>query len=119
MRGFLAFLDFLGAVVMLSCMNVVTSEATKSAAAASDRVWAWTRRSVYGLVSIALFAKGLYRLERSPDPDLIDAAAQIVIVSGLIVFPLLRASGLLSQDRLCPDVVDKLLGHLGREERRE
>ncbi len=97
MNMILAVLDIIGAVMMVSLMKEITADFGLRTRA--ER-WAFFRRIFYAAVAIALFAKGVYRFEHLDRVvDMKDEGSQLVIVAYIIIFPLLRAVGCISQDR--------------------
>lgn len=93
----IALLDFVAAIAMLSLMKAITSD---WGIATPQQRWALFRRLFYAIVALALAAKGSYRLDHLDEVfDWRDEGAQIIILLYVLVFPALRASGLISQDK--------------------
>ncbi len=102
MVAILALLDIVAAVVMVSLMKEITADFGWGT---REERWALMRRIMYALVAIALFAKGAYRvkhLEEQLEP--LEFWSQIGLVGYIIMFPLLRAVGWISQDKLNGDL---------------
>ena len=59
--------------------------------------WALTRRFIYCCVAFAWFVLGTARVFEIEYPVL-EALAQVTLVVGFITFPLLRATGWITQD---------------------
>jgi hypothetical protein len=65
--------------------------------------WAFFRRVVYFLMAFALFGLGIGHLDGRYANTIQETLFQILLVMGIMVFPLLRAFGLISQDALLID----------------
>jgi hypothetical protein len=104
MNIFTVILDFTGAIVLLSMMKVITGNFGWHT---PEQRWATIRRIYYTVMSIALFAKGAHRLQNiDAEVDYLDIVPQIVIITGIMFFPALRALGYLTQDRLRGPLVE-------------
>jgi hypothetical protein len=93
-RQFVGGLDLLGAFVMLWANQKITTSAGLRSPQAR---WALTRRFIYCCVAAAWFILGTSRVFGIELP-LLEAAAQVALVVGFIAFPLLRATGWITQD---------------------
>jgi hypothetical protein len=92
----LAAFDFIGAFALLWANQRITFRAGLDS---DEARWALIRRFTYIIVTGALFMKGVYRLETIDVPiDWVDGLAQMPILIGLILFPMLRAFDVISQD---------------------
>jgi hypothetical protein len=92
----LALIDLVCSLVLVKLMTQITEDWNFSDAQGR---WSALRRFVYISVACALFAKGLYRLDEPERVSVLDLVTQIVILSGLMVFPIMRALGFISQDQ--------------------
>lgn len=91
----LAIVDILCAFVLMKLIIQITDNwGFKSPQAR----WAALRRFVYLAVSVALFSKGMLRIE-GEKANLVDGIDQVIVLVGLMLFPSLRAFGLISQDK--------------------
>lgn len=61
--------------------------------------WALFRRALYSITAVALFAMGIHRVQDA-GVDSAEVLYQSIIVGSIIVFPVLRAFRLISQDTL-------------------
>jgi hypothetical protein len=96
----LGFLDILGALVMVLSNQKITRRA---GIATRLQQWALVRRCIYLLTAMALFVLGIKRFELKDAFDPSELWAQVVILLYIIVFPLLRAFGWITQDMLIDD----------------
>lgn len=93
----LAILDVLGGLAMVELMKATTPNWTLKTVQGR---WSFLRRLVYGAVAVALFANGLIRLDNPPINESFGFdLTQLVILFAIILFPTLRAFGLVSQDK--------------------
>jgi hypothetical protein len=99
-REVLGILDIIGALIMLWSNQRITRAAGISNKLAQ---WALLRRLIYLLVSFGLFVLGVKRLDGIDLFDPFELIAQSVILIYVIVFPLLRAFGWITQDMLTDD----------------
>ena len=99
MREILAIMDVLGGFAMVALMQQITFGWGWRTV---DERWAMVRRIIYAAVAFALFEKGVYRIEHSDPIPIEDGGAQLVILIALILFPLLRALKVITQDHWSP-----------------
>jgi len=99
-RELLGILDVIGALVMLWSNQRITR-----AAGVSNRLaqWALLRRVLYLAATFALFVLGVKRLENLTSFDPSELIAQSILLIYIILFPLLRAFGWITQDMLTDD----------------
>jgi hypothetical protein len=91
----LGALDVTGGVAMVwSFIRITTGAGFRTVQAR----WALFRRGVYALTAIAFFGLGVGRFNNDYPVESGEAAFQIIILFGYIVFPVLRAFGWISQD---------------------
>lgn len=98
----LGALDILCAIAMLWSNQRITASAGFSNPQAR---WALYRRSVYILMTAALFILGVKRF-LDDDDDLLAALAQGGLLIGIMFFPVLRALGFITQDMLIDSIND-------------
>lgn len=92
----LGFVDTLAGIVMLwSALRITTAAGWRTTQAR----WALFRRIVYGSTSIALFGLGVGRIDGDYPASGLQATFQIMLLFGVIIFPLLRAFGWITQDQ--------------------
>jgi len=97
------------ATVVLGCVDVVAGlvmlwSMLRITSAASLRTiqgrWALGRRFVYGSTSIAIFGLGVGRLDGDhPVTSAGEMTFQLMLLFGVVIFPLLRAFNWISQDQ--------------------
>jgi hypothetical protein len=94
---FLGYFDCIMAFSLLLLMRPITEDA---AFTNHKTRWSFFRRAVYSLVSIALAARGFAHF-KFPDAWIgwDEALSQVVIIGGLLVFPLLAAIKVWSHDK--------------------
>lgn len=92
----LGWLDMCAAFVMLWANQRITAIAGFHSPQAR---WALCRRFVYLSMAMALFLLGCKRFFGT-NYDVIEACAQGVLLLGIMIFPLLRALGVITQDML-------------------
>ena len=68
-------------------------------------IWSWLRRLVYGVTSVALFGLGLKQF--GYHHPLLDCAFNIIVVANVLVFPMLRVFGWITQDELTEPRLDR------------
>ena len=92
----LGIFDIICAVVLLAAMAKIT---TKFGFQTLEARWALFRRLVYVVMIYALFRLGIMRLNNSYPAETIEECAwQGVLLFGIMIFPLMRALGFLTQD---------------------
>jgi hypothetical protein len=91
----LGLCDALAGIVMLWSALRITSAAGWRTVAAR---WALFRRFVYGGTSIAFFGLGVGRIDGDYPVSVPEATFHAMVLVGVIVFPLMRAFGWISQD---------------------
>ena len=94
-QQFLGGLDMLAAFVMLWANQCITAKAGFST---PQKRWALTRRIIYCSMATALFILGVERFTGTYESPVIESVAQIMLLAGIMLFPLLRALGLITQD---------------------
>jgi hypothetical protein len=87
--------DTICGIVMLAAMQKITSRA---GFLTSQTRWVLFRRAIYALMALALFALGIGRLNDDYSADWKECGWQLLLLFGIIVFPLLRALGYMTQD---------------------
>jgi hypothetical protein len=94
-------LDLVAAFAIICLMLETTRHASIHGFIRGDAqsVWALIRRVIYSFVAIALFAKSVFLAEGRIVMQPADVAIWMVIVFALIIFPALRAAGVVDQDR--------------------
>jgi hypothetical protein len=94
-------IDLVASFVILALMVETTPDASLPGILAGDpqSKWAMFRRSMYAAVAIALFAKGLLVLEGRGSMDFANAMIWFIVLGAFLVFPVMRAFGLINQDR--------------------
>ena len=91
----LGVVDLVAAVVMLwTLLRITTAFGLRTPTAR----WALFRRAVYCTLSIALFGLGWDRLSGDYPASWGEICWQGILVFGIMVFPLLRAMGFITQD---------------------
>ena len=92
----LGFIDVFVGIVMLWSALRITSAATLRT---MQGRWALFRRCVYSSTSIAIFGIGLGRLNGDhPVMNAEEMALQLMLLFGVVIFPLLRAFNWITQD---------------------
>jgi len=99
-REILGILDIIGAFVMLWANQRITICAGWHNKIAQ---WALLRRTAYLAVAFSLFALGIKRAGTFDYFDPMEIAAQVVLLVYVIIFPVLRAAGWITQDMLSSD----------------
>lgn len=95
--GTLGCIDVVAGLVMLWAALRITSRAGFRTAEAR---WALCRRFVYGATSIAIFGLGVGRLQGDhPVTSTGETLFQLILLFGVVVFPLLRAFNWITQDQ--------------------
>ena len=96
-RHALGLFDILGSGLLLWSMQRIT---TKAGFRDAVERWALLRRAVYCLMTVAMFGLGVERFldEDYRDPNIV-SLFQAMMIFGVLVFPVLRAFGLITQDR--------------------
>ena len=94
-RYVLGALDMIGAVLMVWAFQRITTIAGLKTTTAR---WALFRRMLYCSMAFALFGLGVERIFNDYRADLIECLFQGTLLVGIIIFPLLRAFGWISQD---------------------
>lgn len=103
--GFVGIVEVLAALLMLWSLLRITTPAGWHSTQAR---WALFRRFVYGMMTIALFGLGIGRLDGRYAVDSDEQLMfQMMLLFGIVVFPLLRAFGFISQDALLIDPLKK------------
>ena len=91
----LGVLDVVAAfVLMWACLRITSQFGFRSSFAR----WAMFRRLMYFMGMIALFTLGMGRLSGHFDATVYEAVSHIALLIIVIVFPVLRALGFISQD---------------------
>ena len=90
----LGMIDIAGAFVLLWCAQRITVHAGWRT---TVERWAMVRRITYFLSVFALFVLGINHLGVAIQTP-VQHAAQIIVVVSLILFPILRAAGIITQD---------------------
>lgn len=99
--GVVGCVEVLAALLMLWSLLRITTPAGWHSTQAR---WALFRRFVYSMMTIALFGLGVGRLDGRYVADSNEQLMfQMMLLFGVMVFPLLRAFGLISQDALLID----------------
>lgn len=94
----LGVLDIAAALVLLWAMQRITGHAGLNNQQAR---WALIRRVTYALVAIALFGLGVGRLSGTYVPSGVTwTVFQVILLIYIILFPMLRALDVVSQDSL-------------------
>jgi len=98
---FICVLDLIASFVIVCLMIETTKSATVTGLIHGDGQsrWGMFRRLIYVSVAIALFAKSVYIYEGRIQMQNTDAVIWLVVVFALVIFPALRAFGIVDQDR--------------------
>jgi hypothetical protein len=91
----LGTLDILGGLVMVWAFQRIT---TFAGWRTYQQRWALFRRALYVLMAIALFGLGIERVFGDYRVNRVEWFFQTVLLLGVMVFPVLRAAGLITQD---------------------
>jgi len=110
LSNWLGFLDVAVALLILGSMQKITSGAGFSSTQAK---WALFRRAVHCSMSVALFILGMMHFGDYHSHN-VAVCCQTVIVSGLGIFPLLRALGFVTQDQFRGWPLDNTSGAIRR-----
>lgn len=103
--GIVGIVEVLAALLMLWSLLRITTPAGWHSTQAR---WALFRRFVYGMMTIALFGLGIGRLDGRYAVDSDEQLMfQMMLLFGIMVFPMLRALGFISQDALLIDPLKK------------
>lgn len=103
MLRLLAIMDITAAVVMLWANQRITTRA-----GFSDRQarWALFRRVIYSATAFALFVLGINRLYYDRTISGVEVIAQMELLIYIVVFPIMRAVGFITQDMVLDLVHD-------------
>lgn len=95
-----SLIDIGAAFVIVLLMLETTQHASVTGFLHGDKqsLWAMFRRLVYCAVAVALFAKGIFIFEGKIYVQPVDAAIWLTIIFALLIFPTLRALGIIDQD---------------------
>jgi hypothetical protein len=85
---------FASILLFWALLKITTASGLWSAAAR----WALFRRGIYCLMSIALFGLGWDRVSGDYPASWGEIAWQVSLVFGIMIFPLLRVMGVITQD---------------------
>lgn len=98
LRLALCIMDVIAAFAIVYLMQVLT----KGACFTGERQakWAMIRRAVLAIGAVSLFCKGVWRFERGQPVEWIEFGTQIGIILSLILFPILRAFDVITQDEM-------------------
>lgn len=96
-KEILGILDVLGSFVLIWANQKITS---KSGFMGKLAQWALLRRLAYLSAAFALFYVGVTQVSGRHPSDALEVAAHAVLLSYVIMFPLLRALGWITQDML-------------------
>lgn len=93
----LGIIDLVAGLVMLwSALRITSAAGLRT----TQGRWAMFRRFVYGSTSIAIFGLGLGRLDGDhPVSGAGEMIFQIMLLFGVMIFPLLRAANWITQDQ--------------------
>lgn len=94
-RYVLGTLDVLAGIMMVWAFQRIT---TIAGLRTPQQRWALFRRFLYGFVAIALFGLGVERLFGEYPADLSECIFQAVLLFYVMIFPILRAGGFITQD---------------------
>jgi hypothetical protein len=94
-RFVLGILDVIAGIMMVWAFQRITTIASLRTPQAR---WALFRRCLYGFVAVALFGLGVERLFGEYPADMIECIFQGVLLFYVMIFPVLRAFGMITQD---------------------
>jgi hypothetical protein len=94
-RYVLGTLDVAAGIMMVWAFQRITTSAGLRTPQAR---WALFRRCLYGFVAVALFGLGVERLFGEYPADMTECIFQGVLLFYVMIFPILRAVGLTTQD---------------------
>ena len=96
MMHLLGFADMTAGIVLLwAAMKITTAASFRTI----QGRWAFFRRLVYASTSIAAFSLGVGRLNGEYDAAPTEVLFHLMLLFGLIAFPMLRAFGWITQDQ--------------------
>jgi hypothetical protein len=96
-RIVLGMLDIAGAFAVVWSMQRIT---TRAGFCDAQAIWALVRRGIYCLMATALFGLGIDRFFGGYTTELFESVLQGMLLVSIITFPMLRALGWITQDRL-------------------
>lgn len=92
----LGFIDvFCGLILLWAALRITTASGFHTTQAR----WAFVRRLIYGSTAIALFALGIGRIDGRYLVEETEMIFQVMLLVGIVSFPLLRAYGWITQDQ--------------------
>jgi hypothetical protein len=95
MLRLLAIMDIVAAVVLLWANQRIT---TKAGLMDRQARWALFRRVMYSVTAFSLFVLGINRLFFDRTISNIEVLAQLWLLVYIIIFPIMRAAGFITQD---------------------
>lgn len=96
MLRLLALMDIMASVILLWANQRIT---TKAGLYSEQARWALFRRVMYSLTAFSLFVLGVNRLWFDRTITNIEVFAQLELLVYIMVFPVMRACGFITQDR--------------------
>lgn len=96
LRIALTVMDVGSALLVIYLMQSLTPHACFTGSAQNK--WAMLRRFVFAFVSYALFARGVWRINKISPVDWWEFHTQFIIILGLVLFAVMRAMNVITQD---------------------